>query len=103
MRDARYDKRNGPRPARAAAENDPKNPRKFANPQGRTKEEIRKTLQYQCRIKILARAHHRLDLGRDAARQRAHADWPWFETPAEAWASPGSMRSGAYGSSSVSQ
>jgi hypothetical protein len=33
--------------ARASAENDPKTPRKIAIPQGRTKEEIRKTLQYQ--------------------------------------------------------
>src|SRR5436190_10798872 len=50
---ARNDRRNGPHPARAAAENDPNDPRKTANPQGRTKEEIRKILQYQCRTKIL--------------------------------------------------
>jgi hypothetical protein len=44
---ARNDKRNGPRPGRGAAENDPKVPRKIANPQGRTKEEREKFLKNQ--------------------------------------------------------
>jgi hypothetical protein len=48
---ARNDQGDGP--ARAAAENDPKVPRKIAIPQGRTKEEYEKRLQYQCRIEIL--------------------------------------------------
>jgi hypothetical protein len=60
---------------KAAAENDPKTLRKTAIPQGRAKEEIRKLLQYQCRIEILVhQAHHRLDLDRMPTGSEASAD-----------------------------